>query len=101
MKKRRDCAKTGELIPLNEDILEDSYDFQNRLEKEEENKILIQVLMDSEEPMRSIFIFRYFYFYKVKEIADMLKISIKQVENYLYRGKSQLKKELLKRGVEQ
>ena len=101
LKKRRDCAKTGELIPLNEDILEDSYDFQNRLEKEEENKILIQVLMDSEEPMRSIFIFRYFYFYKVKEIADMLKISIKQVENYLYRGKSQLKKELLKRGVEQ
>lgn len=101
LKKRRDCAKTGELIPLNEDILEDSYDFRSRVEKEEENRILIQVLMDAEEPIRSIFIFRYLYFYKVKEIAERLKISSKQVENYLYRGKARLKKELLKRGIEQ
>lgn len=101
LKKRRDCAKLGELIPLNENILEDCYDFQNRLEKEEESRILIQVLMDSDEPLRSVFILRYFYFYKVKEIAEILKISSKQVENYLYRGKTYLKKELLKRGIEQ
>ena len=101
LKKRRECTKMGELIPLNEDILEDSHDFQNRLEKEEESRILLQVLMDSEEPLRSIFIFRYLYFYKVKEIAEKLKISSKQVENYLHRGKAMLKKELLKRGIEQ
>lgn len=100
LKRRRDCTKAGELIPLNEDILEDSYSLQYRLEKEEENKILIKVLMESEEPLRSIFIFRYMYFYKVKEIADMLDIPSKKVENYLYRGKAKLKKELLKRGIE-
>ena len=67
LKKRRESAKTGELIPLNEDLLEDSHDFQNKLEKEEENRILLQVLMDSEEPLRSIFIFRYLYFFFCSE----------------------------------
>ena len=100
LKKRWDSGKPGELIPFNEDILMDSYDFQNQLEKEEEGRILMQVLMESEEPLRSIFIFRYLYFYKVQEIADILKITRKQVENYLYRGKAQLKKALLKRGIE-
>lgn len=100
LKKRRACARTGELIPLNEDLLDDGHDFQSRLEQEEEERILWEVLKDSEEPMRSIFIYRYFYFYKVKEIAVKLKISSKQVENCLYRGKEILRKELVKRGFE-
>ena len=37
----------------------------------------------------------------LKEIADVLKIPLKQVEHCLYRGKESLKKELMKRGMEQ
>ena len=69
-------------------------------EKKEEEKVLIDILVSAEEPLRTIFILRYFYFYKVKEIATVLKIPIKQVENYLYRGKETLKQELLKRGID-
>ena len=69
-------------------------------EKKEEEKVLIDILVSAEEPLRTIFILRYFYFYKVKEIATVLNIPIKQVENYLYRGKETLKQELLKRGID-
>lgn len=100
LKKRRDCKKNGELIPLNEDILKDDYLLEQQLEKEEEERILTEVLMNQEETLRQIFILRYFYFYKVKEIADLLKISNKKVENYLYRGKEVMRRELLKKGIE-
>lgn len=100
LKKYRECIKTGGGIPLNEDMLEDVLDLQEQFEKQEEEKILIDVLSSAEEPLRTIFILRYFYFYKVKEIAAVLKIPAKQVENYLYRGKESLKKELLKRGID-
>lgn len=99
LKKRRGCRKNGEVIPLNEDMLEDSYNLEKQLEKEEEERILSEVMINTEEPLRTIFILRYFYFYKVKEIAALLKISNKKVENYLYRGKKVIKRELLKRGV--
>lgn len=100
LKKRRECTKYGELIPLNEDLLDDGSDFHSKLEKQEEERVLVEVLMNEGEPLRSIFVFRYFYFFKVKEIAAVLKIPAKQVENCLYRGKERLKKELMKRGIE-
>ncbi len=100
LKKYRECIKTGGLIPLDEDMAGDNLDLQEQFEKEEEEKILIDVLSSTEEPLRTIFVLRYFYFYKVKEIATLLKISAKQVENYLYRGKEALKKELMKRGID-
>ena len=87
-------------IPLNEDILEGDLDLQEQIAKEEEAKILMDVLSEAEEPLRTIFILRYFYFYRVKEVATLLEIPTKQVENYLYRGKEILKKELLKRGID-
>lgn len=100
LKKRRECLKTGELLPFNEDLQEDVYDLEGMLERKEQRKILEEVLEDSQEPLRSIFILRYFYFFKVKEIARMLELSSKQVENHLYRGKDVLKKALLERGME-
>ena len=100
LKKYRDSMKTRGQIPLTENMPGDAFDLQEQLEKEEEEKILMDVLKSAEEPLRTIFILRYFYFYKVKEIAVVLQISVKQVENYLYRGKESLKKELLKRGID-
>ena len=71
---------------------------EERRKRKEEKKILREVLMTSEEPLCRIFVLRYFYFFRVKEIAALLKLSNKQVENHLYRGKDILKRELLKRG---
>ncbi len=100
LKRYRECVKTGEQIPLNEDIQGDASDLQIQYEKREEEKVLIEVLTGAKEPLQTIFILRYFYFYKVKEIAAVLKIPTKQVENYLYRGKETLKQELMKRGID-
>lgn len=100
LKKYRGCVKSGENIPLNEEIKACDCDLQELFEKKEEEKVLIDILVSAEEPLRTIFILRYFYFYKVKEIATVLNIPIKQVENYLYRGKETLKQELLKRGID-
>ena len=44
-------------------------------------------------------LYRYFYGYKVKDIAELLEISAKQVENILYRGKEKLRKDLIERGI--
>lgn len=51
------------------------------------------------EPDRSIFILRYFYFEKVKEIASKLNLSEKKVENILYPSKTKLKEKLIKGGI--
>ena len=100
LKKYRGCVKSGENIPLNEEIKACDCDLQELFEKKEEEKVLIDILVSAEEPLRTIFILRYFYFYKVKEIATVLNIPIKQVENYLYQGKETLKQELLRRGID-
>jgi len=99
LKKRREVWRAGELIPLKEDMLEGVSGFEEQLQRDEEARILQRVLEDTREPVRTIFILRYFYFYRVKEIAELLQLSEKQVENYLYRGKEALKKELIKRGI--
>lgn len=100
LKKRRECLKVGELIPLNEDLLDDGYSLEDLLEIKEERKILEAVLKASKEPMRTIFVLRYFYFFKIKEIAQLLELNSKQVENYLYRGKDVLRKALMERGIQ-
>ena len=51
------------------------------------------------EPDRSIFILRYFYFEKVKEVASKLNLSEKKVENILYPSKTKLKEKLIKGGI--
>lgn len=52
-----------------------------------------------DEPDKSIFIFRYFYFKKVKDIGIKLNLSPKKVENSLYRNKEKLKKSLIEGGI--
>lgn len=52
-----------------------------------------------EEPDKSIFILRYFYFEKIKDISSRLGLSPKKVENCLYRQKDKLKKALIEGGI--
>lgn len=79
LKKRRECRKSGELIPLDEDLLEDGFDFQSKLEKQEDEKILLEVLLDAGEPLCSIFVLRYFY--KTFDKSDLSEETIEWIES--------------------
>lgn len=63
------------------------------------NKIIHESINNMDEPDKSIFILRYFYFEKIKDISFKLNLPSKKVENSLYRGKNKLKKSLLEGGI--
>ena len=75
------------------------YHLENEVEQKRCEAILHTCLEEMKEPDKSVFLYRYFYGYKVKDIAEMLLLSAKQVENILYRGKEQLRKDLSERGI--
>ena len=51
------------------------------------------------EPDKSVFLYRYFYGYKVGDIATLLDIPDKKVTNILFRGKEKLRRDLYERGL--
>lgn len=61
--------------------------------------ILHECLNDTKEPDRSVFILRYFYGEKIKDIARVLELTPKKVENILCRGKVKLENALNERGI--
>lgn len=64
------------------------------------NAGLVQRTVDRmEEPDRTIFIRRYFYYERVRPIAEALGLSEKAVERRLARGRERLRGELLGKGV--
>ena len=86
-------------ILLDESIQDNDMDLENEIVREMDERVIHEVVNEMEEPDRSIFILRYFYFFKVNDIAGKLDLSIKSVENRLLRGKGKLKSKLLKRGA--
>ena len=98
---KRRKAKREDIYSLEEVSfdLADSYDLESEVERRECETRLHESLAEMKEPDKSIFLYRYFYGYKVKDIAELLKISAKQVENILYRGKEKLRKDLMERGL--
>lgn len=96
---RKKLLKKGELIPLQEDLLFTETDLSAELEQKEEERILHETVNGLEEPDRSIFILRYFCFFKVKEIAKRLELTDKKVENCLYHGKEKLRTALTGKGI--
>lgn len=79
------------------------YSFSNEVEQEFEKKhnekLLHKVINEMEEPDRSIFILRYFYFYKVKEIAQLYQLKEDNVESRIRRGLKRLGNILTKQGI--
>lgn len=67
--------------------------------RRQNERIVHEVIDAMQEPNRTIFILRYFYFYKVKEIASYLKLKEDNVESRLRRGKKQLQDRLLSKGI--
>ncbi|MDF3001950.1 MAG: hypothetical protein K0Q48_2069 [Bacillota bacterium] len=97
--KRRAMNKSGEHLPIEEVVLQAAVDIEGDYARKLNDNILHDTVGHMEEPTRSVFILRYFYFAKVKEIAVRLGLTPKTVENHLYRGKDRLRLELTERGI--
>lgn len=98
---KRRKAKKEDVFSLEELSLElpDGYDLEQEVQRREYEAVLHTCLENMREPDKSVFLYRYFYGYRVKDIAEKLTIGAKQVENILYRGKAKLRNDLLERGI--
>ena len=66
--------------------------------KKQTEKLIHKVISEMPEPDRTIFLLRFFYFYKIREIAEQLGMAEDAVESKIRRGKEKLKKTLIERG---
>lgn len=98
--KRRKATK-ADVFSLEELSLElpAGYDLEQEMQRKQYEAVLHTCLEQMREPDKSVFLYRYFYGYKVQDIAEKLLLNAKQVENILYRGKEKLRKDLVERGV--
>ena len=98
--RRRALKKEKPALPVDEVVIEAKIDIESDFARKLNHNIVHHSVDSMEEPIRSVFILRYFYFEKVNDIAERLGFSRKAVENHLYRGKDKLKRELLERGIQ-
>lgn len=98
--KRRTIKKEAGTLPVEEVVIDAAIDLESDFAKKLNDNIVHNSVDSMDEPMRSVFILRYFYFEKVNDIARRLGLTPKVVENHLYRGKSKLRCELLERGIQ-
>jgi len=98
--KRRVLKKEPSTLPVEEVVMKADIDLESDFARKLNDNIVHHSVNSMGEPMRSVFILRYFYFEKVNDIAGRLGISRKVVENHLYRGKGKLKCELTERGIQ-
>lgn len=90
--RRRDCISLEDAVcSTGESVL----DHMVRLENKEE---LIYAVNQLEEPNREILIRRYYHNQKPRQIALALGLTVKQVDNSLYRSKRQLRQILTGKG---
>ena len=91
------------MLYMDEDILlsiVDGDDFTKEIETKELHQQLLEVIRELESPKNQIFYCRYFLNMSVKRIAAFLDIKEKKIENILSREKENLRKKLVKRGVD-
>lgn len=78
-------------MPLEEAVLSQSFGMQEQLMQEETRRELLAAVRALGEPGREILVRRYYYGQKPRQIALALDLTVKQVNNALYRAKQQLK----------
>lgn len=76
-----------ETVPLEETVLADSFGMQEQLIQAETRRELLAAVNALGEPGREILVRRYYYDQKPREIALALGLTVKQVDNSLYRSK--------------
>ena len=89
----RQISRHGEL-PLEEAVLSVSAGLQEELMSRETRQELVAAINALGEPGREILVRRYYYGQKPREIALALGMTVKQVDNFLYRAKRQLRQAL-------
>ncbi len=99
MDYRRRANRQIDVLPLDETALPSELNLDDLLAREQNAAILRDVVDALPPPDREIFIYRYFLELSVKDIAHILNLQTKQVENKLYRGRSKLRQQLNERGV--
>ena len=83
-----------------EDMMQDvSTDVEQEFSRKHNERIVHEVIKEMEEPDRTIFILRFFYYETVKVIAETVHLKEDNVESRIRRGKKKLKAEFLRRGV--
>ncbi|WP_180270825.1 sigma-70 family RNA polymerase sigma factor [Sporanaerobium hydrogeniformans] len=86
-------------VSLEEVSLGIEVDMTNEVARDINKDIVEKVIDELGEPDRQIFIKRYFWAERVKQIAIELQLEEKFIENRLYLVKKKLKNKLLERGI--
>lgn len=85
-------------LPLEEAVLAAGTGMQEQLLHQETRRELLQAVNSLEEPNREILIRRYYHDQKPREIALAMGLSVKQVDNSLFRSKRHLRDVLISKG---
>jgi RNA polymerase sigma-70 factor (ECF subfamily) len=80
-------------------IIDAGIDIENDFVRKQIENGICDAVQQMEEPEKSVFILRYYYFKKVKEVAEATGLTVRQVENLLSRRKQGLKAMLHERGI--
>ena len=85
-------------VPIEEAVLSAGTGIQERMLQEETRRELLAAVRALEEPNREILIRRYYHDQKPREIALAMGLTVKQVDNSLFRSKRQLREALILKG---
>lgn len=98
---RKKLLKTEQLITV-DDIGAETFsgaDVAKFVAERENADMVYREMLAFPFPDKEIFLYRYYFWFSIQEIADMLGLSYKAVENRLYRGKEKLRQKLTERGI--
>lgn len=85
-------------LPLEDAVLSVGMDMQDKLIQQETQRELLSAVRELEEPNREILIRRYYHDQKPRQIALAMGLTVKQVDNSLFRSKRHLKEVLTAKG---
>lgn len=85
-------------VPIEEAVLSAGTGVQEEILQEETRRELLAAVKALEEPNREILIRRYYHDQKPKEIALAMDLTVKQVDNSLFRSKRHLREALTAKG---
>ena len=101
LNRRRRLAKECLVQNIEEtEEIASTEDIESNVINRSEYEVLYQLIASMKSPDKEVFIYRYYYQKSVKEIAELLTLKAKAVENRLARGRSRLKKQLMQSGIE-
>ena len=87
--KRRERKKEAGSLPMEEMVIEAGIDMESDYVKKLNDNIVHNSLNSMEEPMRSVFILRYFYYEKVNDIAKKTRSLTESGGESFIQGKEQ------------